>query len=526
MAATSAPEEPRPSTPSESDVAATPLSPAPTPHRVSQAGFLRRLSTGTGVILQILALVVILALVNGFAYKHYHRFDFSRDRKSALSPRTKQFLASLKQPVKMIVFFSPQSQLQGDVSNLAEEYRKVQPKYISLEQVDPYRNVGRATEVATKYKLAHSGDQSENVVVLECEGRTKIIGEDKLAEFDNSAMMMGQASAPQITAFLGEQAITSGLLEVSEGKKSNIYYLQGHGESGFAKGQPLDIVGTLLEGEHLSTSELNLLNVTAVPADASVVMLIGARTDLTEREGQLLTDYWAKGGRVLVLLNPDASTPNIAAFLGKVGIQPDDDRVLATVPMGAYTGIVRDTLTSLTGSTPIATQLTGVTPVFPGGAQSLTLTPDPLKAQGVKLAPLLVANPKFWGETNYKDLENTGAYDDPTDKHAPLYIAATVEKGGVGDQRMQVGAARMIVVGQARFTERGMMDERSGDFFLSSLNWLLERESLIAIAPKHVQTFTLNLPDSQTQLFFELTVLVIPAFCAFLGLLVWWRRRA
>ena len=521
MAVTSAPEElPRPSTPDDQTAAVPAAGPTPPPRRATEAGFLRRLSTGTGVTLQLLALAIIIALVNGFAFKHYHRFDYSRDRKSALSPRTKQYLASLTKPVKLIVFFNSGSPLQADVSNLADEYRKTQPKYIQLEQVDPFRNVGRATEIQNKYKLA----QQENVVILDCEGRTKIIGDDKLAEFDNSGAMMGQA--PQITAFTGEQAITSGLLEVVEGKKSNVYYLQGHGEPGFAKGQPYDIIGTLLDGEHLTNAELNLLNVSAVPADASLVMLIGARFDLTDREVKLLDDYWNKGGRILVLLDPDGNTPNLLAFLRRTGISPDDDRVLTTIAMGAVTGIVRDTVTGFVGNTPIATQLTGLTPVFPGGAQSLTLAPEAVAPQGIKLAPLLVASPKFWGETDYKDLENTGAYDDPKDKHAPLYIAATVEKGALGNGSVQVGASRMIVVGQSHFAEQGVMDERTGNFFLSSLNWLLEREALIAIAPHRVQTFTLNLPDEQTSRFFLITVIGIPAVCAVLGVLVWWRRRA
>jgi hypothetical protein len=526
MAVTSAPEEtPRPSTPGDEIAAAsaTGTSPAPKPtppRRATQAGFKRRISTGAGVTLQLVALAIIIAVVNGIAYKHYHRFDYSRDRKTALSERTKHFLASLTKPVKIIVYFNAQSPLQTDVVNLAEEYRNTQPKFISMEQVDPFRSVGRATEIQNKYKLA----QQENVVILDCEGHTKIITEDKLAEIDNSGAMMGQP--PQITAFTGEQAITSGLLEVTEGKKSNVYYLQGHGEPGFGKRQPLEIIGTLLEGEHLTSSELNLLNVQAVPADASVVMLIGARYDLTDRETKLLEDYWNKGGRLLVLLDPDGNTPNLAGFLHRMGVTPDDDRVLMTIPMGGFTGIMRDTLTSFVGNTAIATQLAGLTPVFPGGAQSLTLTPEAVAAQGIKLAPLLVANPKFWGETDYKDLENTGAYDDPKDKHAPLYIAATLEKGALGDERVQVGAARMIVVGQSHFAEQGIMDERTGDFFLASLNWLLEREALIGIPPHRVQTFTLNLPDEQVSKFFDITVLGIPAACAFLGLLVWWRRRA
>ena len=516
MAVPSAPKaEPKPANPAAPASAAM----SPEPGKPTNAGFLRRLSTGANVTLQLVALAVILALVNGFSYKHFHRFDFSRDRKNALSDQTKKFLGSLTKPVKVIVFVNTNSQLVTDVTNLLAEYHNVQPKILQVEQVDPYRSLGRATEVQTKYKLG-----ATDSVVLDCEGRTKIIRDENMAEFDNSNSMFGQP--PTLTAFTGEQAITSGLIEVSEGKKSTTYYLTGHGESAFGKGQPMELVGLLLEGEHLTTAELNLLNVPTVPADASAVMLLGSRYDLTERELKLLSDYWEKGGRLLILLNPDAATPNLHGFLQRLGITPDDDRVLATVPMGPYTGIVRDTVTALTGTSRLSALLAGVTPVFPGGAQSLTLTPEAGRAGGTKVSPLLVASPKFWGETDYKDLENTGAYDDPKHKHAPLTIAATVEKGAPGDQRLQVGAARMVVVGQAKFVESSSMDERLRDFFVGTVNWLLERESLIGIKPKQKQSYTLNLPEEQITRFFQLAVLAMPAACAVLGAFVWWRRRA
>ncbi len=107
----------------------------------------------------------------------------------------------------------PQDPLQGDVSNLVEEYRSANPKFVSIENVDPFRSVGRAGEVQAKYKLA----AQENVVIVDCEGRNKIITDDKMADVDNSGAMMGQP--PQITAFTGEQAVTAALIEVTEGKK-------------------------------------------------------------------------------------------------------------------------------------------------------------------------------------------------------------------------------------------------------------------------------------------------------------------
>ena len=283
----------------------------------------------------------------------------------------------------------------------------------------------------------------------------------------------------------------------------------------------------MLDGEHLTTAELNLLNVDVIPADASVVMLMGARYDLTEREVKLLSDYWDKGGRIFLLLNPDVSTPHLAAFLDKLGIKPDDDRVLRTLELaGGVTGIVRDAYGEFVGDTTITKQLAGINLVLLGATQSLTLTPAAGSAANIKLAPLVQAIKGFWGETDYKDLENTGAYFDVgKDKAAPLALAATVEKNALGDERVKNNASRMIVVGNSKFVENDAMSEPSANFYLGGLNWLLEREALIGIAPKQVKNFSLNVPEEQMRTILATMVFGFPACAAVLGVFVWWMRR-
>ena len=105
--------------------------------------------------------------------------------------------------------------------------------------------------------------------------------------------------------------------------------------------------------------------------------------------------------------------------------------MLETLNLGNMTGIVRDVVTQFTGSSPIAKELSGITPVFPGSSQSLTLNEGAVQPSGVTVEPLLQALKGFWGETDYKDLENTGAYYDVgKDKAAPLTIVAIIQKGG------------------------------------------------------------------------------------------------
>lgn len=515
MAAEPATEKPVP--PASADT----VEPTPgKPRRASRAGFGRRITIGTNVLIQIVLAAAILLFINGYAFKHYHRFDFSRNHRSTLSDRTKQFLKGLDKPVRIVVLISGRSPIQDDVANLATEYRNTQSKYVTLDILDPYRDLTRATEYQTKYKL---GPQ-ENVVILDSEGRTKVIGQDKMAEIDPGNEMTGQA--PQVIGFTGEQALTSGLIEVTEGKKSTVYYLQGHGEPSLAKGKQLGPVGDQLAAEHLTVEEFNSLNADAAPADATLIMLIGPRFDLADREVKLLSDYWDKGGRLLVLLNPEFPTPHLAGFLGRLGVRPDDDRILGVVNALGVKRLISSALTLFAGETTMAMRLSELTPLFPGSTQSLSLTPQAGNASGLKIAPLLQAAKGFWGETDYKDMENTGADNDPAkDKQAPLYVAATVEKGAVGDQRVQVTASRMIVVGNSRFVEPESMDEQMYALFLNGINWLSEREALIGIPAKPMKATVLSIPEDKVDLLFKIWIFAIPAACAFLGFVVWWWRR-
>ena len=505
----------------EKPVEPTPTDPVPgKPRRPSRAGFGRRVTIGMNVLIQIFLAAILLLFINGYAFKHYHRFDFSRNHRSALSDRTKQFLKGLDKPVRIIVLISGRSPIQDDVANLATAYRNTQSKYVTLDILDPYRDLNRATEYQTKYKL---GPQ-ENVVILDSEGRTKVIGQDKLAEIDPGNEMTGQA--PQVVGFTGEQAFTSGLIEVTEGKKSTVYYVQGHGEPSLAKGKQLGQVGEYLDAEHLSVAELNLLNTDAVPSDATVLMIMGAHYDLTDREVKVLSDYWDKGGRILVLLNPEFPTPHLAGFLARLGVRPDDDRILGQASVLGVKKLFSGALTLFAGDTTMAVRLVDLTPMFQGSTQSLSLTPEAGASSGLKVGSLLQTPKGFWGETDYKDMENSDVTNDPAkDKQYPLNVAATVEKGAVGDQRVQVTASRMIVIGNSRFVDPNVLDDQMYTLFLSSINWLGEREALIGIPAKPMKTTILTIPAEKVDLLFWIWLFAIPAACAFLGFVVWWWRR-
>src|SRR2546421_7369874 len=113
---------------------------------------IQRLQIGLNVLVQLILIFFLIAAFNWFGFRHYKRWDFSRDQKYALSDKTKRFLDSIKGKVRITVFFSPNSPIAGDVQNLLTEYQYAGNGKIDLEYIDPERNLSRAKEVLDKYK--------------------------------------------------------------------------------------------------------------------------------------------------------------------------------------------------------------------------------------------------------------------------------------------------------------------------------------------------------------------------------------
>src|SRR5262245_50561016 len=112
-----------------------------------------RVWIGLSVIVQIAAILLLAVLVNSYAFKHYARWDFSRDQKYALSDKTKRFLDTLKSKMRITIFFPPGTPISADVQNLLTEYQYAGKGKVDIEHIDPERNLSRAKELFDKYKV-------------------------------------------------------------------------------------------------------------------------------------------------------------------------------------------------------------------------------------------------------------------------------------------------------------------------------------------------------------------------------------
>ena len=369
----------------------------------------------------------------------------------------------------------------------------------------------------------------ESVLIVDYQGRNKTVKASEMAEMDQGNPMLGDA--PAVTAFKGEQAITSALIDVVEGKKNIVGYLLGHKEPALEWSEsPISTLKTFIENENVQFKELNLFEVPGIPADVKVLMIAGPQYDLSDREMQMLRDFWNKDGRILLLADPAAKTPKLLAFVNELGVKVDDDRLMAMVKTGIEeVARVRDVVAHFLGDNPVVKRLADVRAPFFGSTSSLTLDAQRVAAANIHLAPLAQAEKGYWGETDYYSDDETLLQFDPTkDKGDPLTIAASVEKGGSADERVQINSARLVVVGNSTFIQNNALtqDQQGLDFVSASLNWLLSREQMIGIAPKIPQTLTFSLDEKSLRSLRWAVLVLLPLVPALLGLIVWWRRRA
>lgn len=508
------------------------------PDKKPTAVKINRFQISFNVVLQTLLVIFIIGAINYFAFNHFKRWDFSRNKMYQLSDQTKHLIKTLKRPLHIYVFFSESGDDKGliqkasdvlpDLKNLLKEYQFAGRKNIIIETVDPLRNLTKAQALAAKYKFGGN----DNIVILDYDGRTKFINASDMADWDDSDVLYGKP--PRIVDFKGEEAITSALLELVEHRANTIYYLTGQGELDLESSQ-LATLKAVIERQNIKLKPLNLANVQTVPQDARALLVIGAQYDFTNRDISILRSYWNKKGRLLLFLSPDsAASPNLDAFLKESGVAPDNDRVLTAHVVGKVSDqkviaqVISDVYGFFLPDSPITKKLAGVNGLFMGATQSLTLSSAPApNSAGITVQPLVEATKGYWGvpASDAENNQKTFQFDPQRDKGAPLYLAATVEKGAVADPHVQVDSSRMIVIGNSTCTFSNALSQANADFFLNGVNWLLSRNELIGIPSKIVHKFTLTLDDKQIRHLAIIAMGIIPGIAALIGIAVWWVRR-
>jgi ABC-type uncharacterized transport system involved in gliding motility auxiliary subunit len=473
---------------------------------IGQAFAGRQARFGTLAAASIVVVFGILAAINYLSTRHNKRWDLTAAHQFSLSDQTKKVLQDLKEPVKIRVF-ARSDEFQRFRDRL-DEYT-YQSKQVSTEYIDPEKRPG----LAQQYGVTTLG-----TVVFDYKGRNEKVNSE------------------------GEQELTNALIKVIQGRQPKVYFTQGHGEkdtAGAERGGYSGIVAGLTSGNFI-VDKVVLAQQGGVPGDADVLVIAGPKTDFLGPEIDAVKAYLAKGGKVLLLLDPvlKSDQPQVTGLQGLLkdwGIEAGNDIVLDVSGMGRLIGTDE--------SVPVAAPPYPVHPITENfsllTAYPLARSMSPVEGgvNGHTAQKIVETSKSSWGETNLKGLTSgQPAKLDEGDKPGPVALASAVSAPATvtpppkdakkdGDNP-KPAETRLVAFGDSDFASNGALGVAGNrDLFLNTVNWLAQQENLIAIRPRDPEDRRITLTADQMRRIFYLTVLIVPGLVLLAGVQTWWRRR-
>lgn len=475
---------------------------------------------GLNSLLLLLSVLALVVMVNYLAARHFTRFSWSSISQAQLSPRSLQVLSLVTNDLKVTLYYDKQEPLYDLCWALLRTYAFANP-HLKITAID-YTDPGAAQLAKLTYKLS---DQVANVVIFECQGRTRLVYRHELSDLDARAMMAGQGTEARRTHFKGEMEFTSAILGVINPRQPKAYLLGKHGEhsvesdegrSGYSK------FGAVLRENSVKFESVVLETMKEVPGDCNLLIIPGPSSSLLPETLEKIDNYLSQGGRAFILFQYPPFSTGLERLLEKWGVSVGQNVV--TDPKAVVKQ--NDMVISTYGTHPI------VRPLHQYFALYLILprTIEPLPRRGAA-ADAPQVDPLFYSSKNGRVITDIrrdfSAHANANDVITNVSLAVAVEKGGVRGVSAERGSTRLVVTGDSIFLANDNLDTEANHQFASqAINWLLARKEMLSdLGPRPIQEYKLTMTNGQETALRWILLGAMPGAVLALGFLVWLRRR-
>ncbi|MBQ8611045.1 MAG: GldG family protein [Oscillospiraceae bacterium] len=451
----------------------------------------------------VLALLVLLNVAVGKLPAGWIRYDVTAAQLYSIGAETEAVVENL--PMEVTVYWVASEGYQDSaIGEMLKNYDALSDK-VAVEHIDPTVNPGFMSKYA-------SDGLTQNSLIVESALRTKVVGYDSIyvTEYEFTEDYSDYTTT---SSYKGENALTAALDYVTSEDLPVAYYLTGHGEPGFSAA-----LASAVGDKNITVEQLALLSAGAVPEDAAAVIIDSPAADLYDNELQLLQDYLAAGGKLVLLTNfgqPDM--PNLTALTDSWGLAVQPGLVLEG-NSNFYYQYPMYMLPDLSSSSEITIPLNsnGQYVLYYMG-QSIVKTDA--ASEDVVYTPLLMSS-----DTAYRKAELQS--DTSIEKSAE-------DESGSFDLAMR--AVNTVTEGELVWYSSGMLlnselnSWTSGNnytLFVNTMGALCEHESAISIAGKNYATESLMVSTAAAGLWKTVYTALLPLACVGVGVLVFVRRRA
>ena len=463
---------------------------------------------GTSALLGTALGIVLLVMLAFLSTRYHARWDWTEAGSHSLSSQTLKVLEGLERDVEVTALFSAIS--APPARELLDRYSYVSDRF-KVRFADPQAKPGLLDG------LGISPEQLEGGLIH------LTIGDESVEVKE-----------------LSEVRLTNAIVKLTRREQKTVYFMIGHDErpvegEGADGSEGLAFAKNALENENYLTHTLLLVSKGEVPGDADVVILAGPTRPLFPTEHKALDRYLARGGALLVLLDPRAKT-DLYPDLARWGVEVGDDVVIDQ--MQGLFGRPVSPLAAQYGDHPIARELRD--PVLFHMARSVRA-----KAGGEgDWTTLVLTGEASWAERALDRLFGASEYEfggDDLQGPVPVAVAGIPSLAGEGAEGEEIASdpeegadeeppeepeARLVAIGDSDFAANKWIGQgRNRDLFVNAVNWLLGDVEAISIRPGQARASRMQLSSEQFLQIRYMSLFVLPEAIAVLGVFAWWSRR-
>jgi ABC-2 type transport system permease protein len=456
--------------------------------------------------------MIVAVLANVAAFHHDVHLDLSREGTNTPPVQLESVLDGLKTDVSLIYFYNRADENAQKAKDLLAIAAR-QNRHFQFQAVDLDKEPAKAREF---------GIRAYNTALLQAEDRRVVV---------------------ENTVDLAQMAYAA--LRVLKKHVDVVCFVTGHGET-VAEGPPhfhyshvetlksdeVPGAGDILQGEPDGLDRLQLgltslgytlrtitpATLTTVPPDCTVVAEVGPRRAYAPGEARLLSDYLARGGRLLVMIDPTFPLGlELGGMLGKVGLTSDQAVVID--PLNHYGSEDDKVAVPYYPPHPITRGL--ALTIFPD-ARPIRLGSSPV---GISTT-VLASSSKDSYLRPVQQLAEAGDTGSNSAQRGAAILAVALEGRWPDAPANSENRFKLVLVGDTNFAANSYFPYVSnGELAVGMVRWLANDEARPAAKPKSFAIEQVILTRDQMRDIFIMVEFVIPMSVVLFGSVVWWKRR-
>ncbi|NMB42910.1 MAG: GldG family protein [Clostridiales bacterium] len=444
----------------------------------------------------VLAILIVANIFVSTLPTPLTKYDISASKLYSITSNTKVVVNNLDQDVT--IYWIVQADEEDDViENLLGKYESLSD-HIEVVKKNP-DVFPTFTEQYTDEKVPN------NSLIVESGDRSRYISYDDIYLSETNMY-----SYTYSTSFDGEGAITSAIDYVVTEDLPQLYALEGHGEDDL----PTSFTDSI-EKENIELNTISLLTVDEIPEEADALLIYSPKSDISEEEASMLSDYIENGGKLLVMAGPvkEGTLTNLNSLLEdynisvKDGIVVEEDRNYYA--FGYPYVLMPDMASSDITDSLIEENYFPILPLSQGLEVDSSI--------GGTVTELLTTSDSAFSKAAGFDLDTYEKEDDDID--GPFTLAVSIETSGGG---------QMIWFSASDFLSDMYNAYSSGanvDLAMNSLSSLIGEREAIAIRSKSLNYNYLTINDSTSTTLKALMIGVFPLVYLGIGIYIIVRKR-